>query len=90
MEDWYAQEEAWLAQERASRIPYYFDPEVVWLEAGFGVNGGILGGPITDSGFYLLFSCRSPDCCRPAGPFKSVEEAKAWSKENWPSHDQAP
>jgi hypothetical protein len=61
---------------------YYMNPEVVWLEAGFGSKGGVNGGPIAEDGFYILHHCGRPECCRPEGPFSTIAEAKAWSQEN--------
>jgi hypothetical protein len=63
---------------------YYLDPEVVWLEAGTPADLG----PLLEAGFYVLAHCGDPLCCRPAGPFKSLADGIAWSRntldEPWP------
>jgi len=61
---------------------YYLDPEVRWFEAGYGSAGGVNGGPLTASGYYVIAHCGRLECCRPDGPFATVEEARAWSRES--------
>ena len=61
---------------------YYRDPEIVWLDAGYGNGGGVNGGPIVASGHYVLMHCGRTECCRPEGPFATVEDARQWSREN--------
>ena len=57
---------------------YYRDPRVEWFRQGEPVNGG----PIAEDGFYILHVCGDPDCHRPEGPFKTADDARAWSREN--------
>ena len=61
---------------------YYTDPEIDWLDAGFGAAGGVNGGPIVSSGYYVMPHCGRPECCRPDGPFLSIDEAREWSRAN--------
>ena len=71
--------EAWTPQAIEA---YYRDPEIVRFEAGYGAKGGVNGGPLTATGFYILHHCGRTECCRPEGPFATVEEAREWSRLN--------
>ena len=71
--------EAWTAETIKA---YYREPEVVWFDAGYGKNGGVLGGPITEPGYYVLAHCGRPECCRPSGPFETTDQAQDWSRKN--------
>jgi hypothetical protein len=62
------------------------DPEIAWFEAGFGSSGGVNGGPLAEAGYYVIAQCGRPECCRPAGPFATVEAARGWSRENGADH----
>jgi hypothetical protein len=62
-------------------IAYYSDPEIRWYDAGSGADGGVVGGAITESGYYYLAHCGRSECCRPEGPFTDPEQARAHSLE---------
>jgi hypothetical protein len=70
------------AEERAACAAYYRNPVVVWFEAGHGVDGVVVGGPLPKSGFYVMHHCGHADCCRPEGPFDNEAEAREWSRQN--------
>ena len=70
------------APEQAALQAYYDDPEIRWFEAGYGTEGGVVGGPLTEAGFYVLFHCGRPECCRPEGPFQTEALAREWSRQN--------
>ncbi len=59
---------------------FYAEPPAVWRMVG---DGDVNGGPITESGWYVDPYC-DPLCCRPFGPFRTLEDACAWT---WTEYD---
>ena len=55
---------------------YYRDPEIAWLDVGYQCAIPA----INEAGYYVMPHC-APECCRPSRPFKTADEARAWSAE---------
>jgi hypothetical protein len=80
-------EGAYSPEEKARLLAYYCDPEVRWIESGTDA----IGGPLPSDGYYVLAHCGRIECCRPAGPFATKNEAMDWSRKNWlPEAEKAP
>jgi|ETNmetMinimDraft_23_1059889.scaffolds.fasta_scaffold309077_1 hypothetical protein len=65
---------------------YFMDPHVQFLLAS---DEEVAGGAITESGYYVFPFC-DPMCCRPAGPFRSVVEAREWARKEFCGGAPAP
>jgi hypothetical protein len=79
---------AFSPEEKARLVAYYRDPDIRWLETGTLVASG---GSLPSEGYYVLAHCLRVECCRPAGPFASLDEARKWSRKNWlPKAENAP
>jgi hypothetical protein len=64
-----------------------WDVRIIFLRAGDGEDD-IVGGPITETGWYLLPACNQWLCCRPIGPFPDQGSGCLYSRVhlvNWHS-----
>lgn len=66
---------SWNAETIAT---YYRDPKVEWFDRG----DPLIGHRAAASGCYILHFCGDANCCRPVGPFASIEEAREWSRQH--------
>ncbi len=80
-EDW---KPDWKAYHDSVRA-YYQNPNIVWIES----DAAAAGGPIEEPGYYVLHSCGEPGCCRPAGPFSSIEQALEFSRSELVAQENA-